>query len=77
MEVGATAGPRPACRRRLVRPKDAIDHLPLATVALSWAVLLMPTRLVEAAAFADRGALKAAVDNCLAASSTGACDCAS
>eukprot|EP00958_Prasinococcus_capsulatus_P009765 scaffold949_cov404-Prasinococcus_capsulatus_cf.AAC.2 len=77
MEVEATAGPRPACRRKLLKPTGATGRLPLVTRALSWALLLMPTRLVEAAAFANRAALKTAVDNCLAEDSTGACDCTS
>eukprot|EP00958_Prasinococcus_capsulatus_P021849 scaffold3020_cov342-Prasinococcus_capsulatus_cf.AAC.16 len=76
MEVEATAGPRPACRRRLVKPTGATDRLPLVTIA-SCALLLMPTRPVEAAPFANGADLKTAVENCLAADSTGACDCAS
>eukprot|EP00958_Prasinococcus_capsulatus_P027341 scaffold5405_cov229-Prasinococcus_capsulatus_cf.AAC.2 len=75
MKVKATVGPRPACRRRLLRPRVATDRLPLVTVALSWALLLIPSsRPVEAAPFASGTDLQTAVDNCLTADPTGACD---
>eukprot|EP00958_Prasinococcus_capsulatus_P017517 scaffold1974_cov395-Prasinococcus_capsulatus_cf.AAC.12 len=56
MKVEATAGPRPtvalsACRRRLLKPRDVTNRLPLVTI-VSWALLLLPTRPVEADPFA-------------------------
>eukprot|EP00957_Ditylum_brightwellii_P074018 5624416-Ditylum_brightwellii.AAC.1 len=73
MQAGATHGPRQACLRRLLKPKHATGHLRRVTI-VSWALLLMPTRPVEAAPFTSGVALGSAVDNCLAADSTGACD---